>query len=135
MSLEFILFSILVYVFSSIAIAKYLKNKKFKVKEKSIYIDEVKTFDRKKVNDYMYDPKFSNMSCNIHNPNSKFFKGYERFYNRQKKYTNEEIERIKLENHLTRDRKKIDLFSGTDVIAIALGSSGAIPNIYSNEDI
>lgn len=123
MSLEFILFSILVYVFSSIAIAKYLKNKKFKVKvkEKSIYIDEVKTFDRKKVNDYMYDPKFSNMSCNIHN--------------RQKKYTNEEIERIKLENHLTRDRKKIDFFSGTDGMVIALGLSGAIPNIYSNEDI
>ena len=51
------------YIILTYLISIYLKNRKKKEK----------LFDRSNFNDYMNDPKFSNMSCNKHNPNSSFF--------------------------------------------------------------
>lgn len=69
-TLEIIGICIILYIAISIVIAKYLKNRKRTFAKK----EDIKTFDRTKVNDYMNDPKFAYMSCNIHNPNSKFYK-------------------------------------------------------------
>lgn len=74
-----IFFYIIGYIVLSIAIAYYLKNRKRKAKEINTYIKakqiKNKIFDRRKHNDYMNNPKFSYMSCNKYNPESRFYKG------------------------------------------------------------
>ena len=74
-----IFFYIIGYIVLSIAIAYYLKSRKNKVNEINKYSKakqiKNKIFDRRKHNDYMNNPKFSYMSCNKYNPESKFYKG------------------------------------------------------------
>ena len=106
-----IFFYIIGYIVLSIAIAYYLKSRKNKVNEINKYSKakqiKNKIFDRRKHNDYMNNPKFSYMSCNKYNPESKFYKG-EKAHNQRvlKRFVlidELEFERITNHNKVGRD--------------------------------